>query len=1030
MPGEVFDAIVVGTGFGGAVTACRLAQTGLHVCVLERGRRYDLSSIPALPKDGQTLPDARRWTWAGSQGLWDIRNLDGVTVAQSAAYGGGSLIYANVHLRPPQSVFEEGWPASFNQRRGQLDRYYDLVGSMLEIQPVPAPWRTSGKVKVMSEAFRDAAHGIPRGQPRPPAGPPRAMHPNVFFPPLAIRFPADASAPLTEPPPPPREETLPLNRYGRPQGPCVRCGACDFGCRYGAKNTLDRNYLAVAEGCREEPHTRAVTVKTLAEVLTVSWNEPEKQYTLVYKDHLLDTNDSISARYVFLCAGAVNTTELLLRSQHQASEHQAGRAEEALGAGLTTKIPEVGKSYFINADAPAMIFGANQETFPSAGPVITSALYFDGEHVPGAPVRKVTPRKRGVARERSWFLIEDGGYPQAVARFFSVFQTPALLGRNAFDADLVPRTVLTAARAATTAPRPDRYPSLLDGFAAAFVAGTLPDVLPTDFNTASASLKNLARTLRDAEVGDLAEEVRDAVLLNSDLFRRLKSWEIDRLWPWLWQKVYQIAVRWMRIDRKELLGSTLDATHHRYGVDKPRELPSRLAHLLLNEPYPVNPPQSAFGDPKSPAPAERPQAMLLAMGRDDLPATLELKDARLLATFPNEDFPTLGEEERVMRGIADQLGGTLRSNPLWALARRPITAHSHGGCALGAVTDEWGEVHGYPNLFINDGSLLPRPVGVNPSSTIAAIAERNVEHFVLHRYRDGKGNPVAALPPDWQSDIDGAAVWKGQQGGVALEPPLLPVAITLNHEPVGFTFKEAMSGFMSPVDAADPASKLPAPGRVRIQLAPFLVAEQRGRTNASAVSFAQNAKVEDLGAFLEDPHHKIPLRGPLELGPGLLGPDRHTVNVAGGSLNLLLTVAPGKRLMLYHLPFRHDDQDWTLVGHKEIQDDPGFDAWLDASTLYVELWSQHVPVAHFVDVKGDQRPGQAHARGILRLGLRDFLDNQVSGLHATGTDDPARTIWTLGSFGFYFFGKLQGVYAPEIDRFLELFGNAPWRKGS
>ena len=218
---------------------------------------------------------------------------------------------------------------------------------------------------------------------------------------------------------------------------------------------------------------------------------------------------------------------------------------------------------------------------------------------------------------------------------------------------------------------------------------------------------------------------------------------------------------------------------------------------------------------------------------------------------------------------------------------------------------------------------------------------------------------------------------------MALEPPISPVAITLNHKSVGFTFTEAMAGFMAPVDG-HPASELPAPGRTRIRLAPFLAAEQRGRATSCAVTFTQSADVQDVAAFLDNPHHRIPLGGPLELGAGLLAPDspKAKVEVVGGSLNLLLTVAPGKRLMLYHLPFHHDGQDWTLVGHKEIQDDPGFDAWLDASTLYVELWNDHVPVEHFVDLEGDEQPATARARGILRLGLRDFLDNQISGLRA------------------------------------------------
>src|SRR4051812_42514963 len=180
------------------------------------------------------------------------------------------------------------------------------------------------------------------------------------------------------------------------------------------------------------------------------------------------------------------------------------------------------------------------------------------------------------------------------------------------------------------------------------------------------------------------------------------------------------------------------------------------------------------------------------MGRDDVPARLELgRNGKVYAAFPDGGFPTLSEEERVMRGIADQLGGTLRTSPLWALARRPVTAHSHGGCALGVVTNDWGEVENHPNLFINDGSLLPTPVGVNPSSTIAAIAERNVEHFVRYNWYARKGhNPDSLLAKAWEADIARAKVWSANQTNVALEPPLPGKRITVHHKSVGFTFTE------------------------------------------------------------------------------------------------------------------------------------------------------------------------------------------------------------------------------------------------
>jgi choline dehydrogenase-like flavoprotein len=1012
---QKFDAIVIGTGFGGAVTSCRLAQAGLRTLVLERGRRYDLASLPDLPKPGQLLPDPCRWKWSDSQGLWDLRDLDGVLVAQSAAYGGGSLVYANVHLRPPRDAFREGWPEDC-QGRAHIDRFYDLAGYMLEIAPVPKEWRGIGKVKVMSEAFRDTARGVPRDGVHPDPAPHRPEDVNVFFPPLAIKFPERPQPNEPNPPTPQPERDLQRNRHGRHQGECERCGACDVGCRYGAKNTLDRNYLAVAED------SRVVTIQTLCEALTVSRGDQGGGYQVTYLDHLIDARHTASAEHVFLCGGSVNTTELLLRSFRQYDQMERRDGDQTLGSGLPP-VEHVGANYFINADALALVVDAKRETAPSAGPVITTALVYAAHRIKDAAGRVTTGEPRRHRRSipgapRSWFLIEDGGYPIPVEQLTAVFKSPLLLGRNRFDVE--PFQTLTTIGAAAVNHAPDRYASFLDGLRAAFVAGQLPDVLPRDVQTAFDALLQRACQLRDEEIGDLTEDVRDAVLADSGFFRGLKALHVDTAWPWAWRAAFWVALRLMPIGRDELLASTLGATDHRYGVDTVRGLPDRIAHALLGEPYPVNPPKTSF--PRDPRPAARqaPQAVLLAMGRDDAPARLELDcQGDIRATFSDGGFPTLGEEERVMRGIADQLGGTLRTSPLWALARRPVTAHSHGGCALGKVTDDWGQVHGNRNLFINDGSLLPRPVGVNPSSTIAAIAERNVEHFVIGL----KGG----LPPAWQKDKDEALKWRAKQDGVSLEPPK-PLPITLHHESVGFAFVEQMRGRMARLDAKE-ASRLPRPGRGRIPLAPFLSAEGHDGAGAAPpiASFELNAHVRDIGAFLNDDHHRVQLSGTLTLPANLVAATTTEAKIEAGTLALLVAAARDQRLMIYHLPFEIENNPWTLIGQKEIQDDPGFDAWLDASTLYVELCRDRVDLEDFLDPKGQLVPPQVMARGILRLGLRDFALNQLRGMKALGITDPARTIWTLGSFGVFFFGEMQGAFAPEIEHFLTLFGRGSWR---
>ena len=319
-------------------------------------------------------------------------------------------------------------------------------------------------------------------------------------------------------------------------------------------------------------------------------------YEVAYLDHLLCTRHTVSAERVFLCGGSINTTELLLRSFHQHQQCGQPEGDPTLGMGLEP-VDHVGKNYFINSDALALVVNANRETFPSAGPVITTALVYDGEQVKGDDGRVTTQKARRHRHSvrggaRSWFLIQDGGYPLPIEPLTAAFKNPLLLGRNVFDAE--PFRPLTTMGSAAVPAVPDRYVSLLDGLRAAFRAGQFPDVLPGNFKIAFDELHQLAQRLRDDEIGGLTEDVRDTVLLNAFPFRQLKGLHIDECWPRVWKWLFRLSLRIMHIDRPELLASTLDATHHRYGVDTARSLPDRFVHALLGEPYPVNPPKTSF----------------------------------------------------------------------------------------------------------------------------------------------------------------------------------------------------------------------------------------------------------------------------------------------------------------------------------------------------------------------------------------------------------------------------------------------------
>jgi cholesterol oxidase len=342
LPKDAYEAIVVGTGFGGAVTACRLAQAGVDVAVIERGARFELG---AFPRVGARI-DEMSWHRGGP---YDVRPLNDVLVVQAAGYGGGSLIYANVQMRPPADAFDDGWPAGYS--RTALDADYDLVAHMLDIRPVekdPATGELPRKTRLMEEAATRLGRSA-----------------QFFQPNLAVRFEGAGEAPTP-------------NRFGAPQSGCLHCGECDIGCNVGAKNTLDLNYLAVAERFGADVATRA----------ELAWLASEGEgYRIRFRDRDAGAERSLLAREVFLCMGAVSTTEFLLRCRDQFKT-------------LPRLSPKLGSGYSGNGDFLAFGLGASPPFSPTKGPTITTACVFDDDS----------------DGRRRRFILEEGGVSPQGAR--------------------------------------------------------------------------------------------------------------------------------------------------------------------------------------------------------------------------------------------------------------------------------------------------------------------------------------------------------------------------------------------------------------------------------------------------------------------------------------------------------------------------------------------------------------------------------------------------------------------------------------
>jgi cholesterol oxidase len=250
-----YDAIVVGSGFGGSICALRLAQAGKSVLVLERGRRYAPGEFPRDVRDA----DALLWRHPArphSRGLFDVRFLSGIGTVTASGVGGGSLVYANIHIRPDPSVFEDrGWPAGFD--RAALDPYYDRVQDVIGFAPVPEDVSLPKR-----DAFRRAAQRLGR---------------ECFDPDQAVGWDS-----------------------------CRYVAECEFGCPHGAKRTMDLTYLAEAErlGAEVRPDSLATVVAPV-----------RSGYRVSFRNLLTGAPETVTGTRVVLAAGTLGTNELLLRSR-------------------------------------------------------------------------------------------------------------------------------------------------------------------------------------------------------------------------------------------------------------------------------------------------------------------------------------------------------------------------------------------------------------------------------------------------------------------------------------------------------------------------------------------------------------------------------------------------------------------------------------------------------------------------------------------------------------------------------------------
>lgn len=352
-----FDAAIIGSGFGGAVAACRLAEAGYRVVLVERGKEWKRQEYPGVSR--------RDWIWnekdpAHDHGWLDVRHFGTIATIAGAGVGGGSLHFANVVIDAQSDLFDDGWPPEITFQ--ELQPYYQKVSDVLKPRKIPSN-QLSNRTKLLRAAAVSAGF--------------QAQYDEVE---LAVTFNDQYAYDATREPR--QEDSVETdNGHGLKQGFCVHLGLCDLGCPVEARNTLALNYVPMAR-------RHGAVVRPLHIVRVI---EPVAEGYRVRFDRIARGGleaGSLTARVVIVAGGSIGSTELLLRCRDQHGTLR--RISAALGTRWCT-----------NANYLTFAVHRGQRVYPGRGPTISAGIRFFGAN--------------SYKGER--VMMEDGGLPNLLTEY-------------------------------------------------------------------------------------------------------------------------------------------------------------------------------------------------------------------------------------------------------------------------------------------------------------------------------------------------------------------------------------------------------------------------------------------------------------------------------------------------------------------------------------------------------------------------------------------------------------------------------------
>jgi cholesterol oxidase len=329
-----YDWVVIGSGFGGSVSALRLSEKGYRVAVLEAGRRF-------ADEDFATSTwNLRRFLWApvvGLRGIMRVYLFKDVVILAGAGVGGGSLVYANTLYQPGDEFFEAAEWRELASWRETLEPHYAEAKRMLGASPVPFRNDADDLLQIVGERL-----GVGDTYRRPEV--------SVYF-----GEPGHEGETVADPF---------FGGAGPSRTACTRCGSCMIGCRVGAKNTLVKNYLHLAE----RHGTEILPERTVKEIRPLGAADGSDGYAITSIRSgawARKRRTTITARGVVVAAGAMGTNTLLARAKHTG---MLPRLSDRVGAQVRT-----------NSEALLAVTARDdRHDFPDSV-AITSSIYPDAD---------------------------------------------------------------------------------------------------------------------------------------------------------------------------------------------------------------------------------------------------------------------------------------------------------------------------------------------------------------------------------------------------------------------------------------------------------------------------------------------------------------------------------------------------------------------------------------------------------------------------------------------------------------------------